>query len=98
MLRSCPGDEPSQQNKSRTADGQDGDQDDILDEILFYVFVILGFLTGFWAVSSILILNRTWRITFFRFTDTVYDKIYVITVVNINKIKRILWHKGLIKN
>ncbi|KAM0938943.1 putative leucine-rich repeat domain superfamily [Dioscorea sansibarensis] len=98
-LRRCPGDEPSHQNRSRTVDGQDGDQeDDTLDEILFYAFIILGFLTGFWVVSGILILNRTWRITYFRFFDTVYDKVYVITAVNINKIKRTLSHKGLIKN
>lgn len=43
----------------------------------FYSGIGVGFIAGFMGVFGSLILNRTWRHTYFRFLDYVKDQIYV---------------------
>ncbi|XP_039136834.1 receptor-like protein EIX2 [Dioscorea cayenensis subsp. rotundata] len=64
------------------------EDDDNLETIWFYLSMSLGFIFGFWAISGALILKKRWRYAYFRFIDHIYDKIYVIGAVNLNKLKR----------
>ncbi|XP_021814902.1 receptor-like protein 2 [Prunus avium] len=55
----------------------------------FYIFVALGFIVGFWGVCGSLIINKTWRYTYFRFIDNVQDMlIYVMITVPLNRMER----------
>ncbi|VVA19009.1 PREDICTED: receptor [Prunus dulcis] len=36
----------------------------------FYIFAALGFIVGFWGVCGSLVINKTWRYTYFQFIDT----------------------------
>ncbi|KAL4574961.1 hypothetical protein LXL04_021801 [Taraxacum kok-saghyz] len=48
----------------------------------------LGFATGFWGVIGVLVLKKQWRRNLFRSAEEIFDKIYVIFVVGVAKIKR----------
>ncbi|KAG1354937.1 receptor-like protein EIX2 [Cocos nucifera] len=50
-----------------------------------------GFAAGFWTVFGVLVLNRWWRIAYFRFVDAIYDVIYVAFARNMTKLKRSLF-------
>ncbi|CAL8150927.1 unnamed protein product [Prunus armeniaca] len=54
----------------------------------FYIFVVLGFIVGFWGVCGSLVINNTWRYAYFRFIDNVQDRLYVMVTVCINTTKR----------
>ncbi|PQQ06428.1 hypothetical protein Pyn_08636 [Prunus yedoensis var. nudiflora] len=54
----------------------------------FYISVVLGFIVGFWGVFGSLIIKRTWRHAYFRFTDNVQDRVYVMMTVSMNRMKR----------
>ena len=54
----------------------------------FYLSMGLGFIAGFWGLWGSLILNRSWRHTYFRFLGNMTDKIYVIVVVGAAKLQR----------
>nr|XP_023886682.1 receptor-like protein EIX1 [Quercus suber] len=54
----------------------------------FYLSRGLGFIAGFWGLWGSLILNRSWRHTYFRFLGNMTDKIYVIVVVGAAKLQR----------
>ncbi|XP_050258899.1 receptor-like protein EIX2 [Quercus robur] len=43
----------------------------------FYVSMALGVVVGFWGVFGTLLLNKSWRFSYFKFLDIVKDKIYV---------------------
>ncbi|KAH7690707.1 Non-specific serine/threonine protein kinase protein [Dioscorea alata] len=64
------------------------EDDDNSENIWFYLSMSLGFIFGFWAIFGALILKKRWRYAYFRFVDHIYDKIYVIVVVNVKKMKR----------
>ncbi|KAH7690705.1 Non-specific serine/threonine protein kinase protein [Dioscorea alata] len=64
------------------------EDDDNSETIWFYLSMSLGFIFGFWAISSSLILKKRWRYAYFRFVDHIYDKIYVMVAVNLKKMKR----------
>ncbi|XP_028771695.1 receptor-like protein EIX2 [Neltuma alba] len=51
----------------------------------FYLSIGLGFVVGFWAVVGPLLFNRTWRQVYYRFMNTVTDKVHVILVVYVVK-------------
>nr|POE51362.1 hypothetical protein CFP56_57703 [Quercus suber] len=42
------------------------------------------FAAGFWAICGALFFNRTWRHSYFRFSDDIRDWIYVTTVIKLN--------------
>ncbi|KAL4645134.1 hypothetical protein ACB092_02G214200, partial [Castanea dentata] len=54
----------------------------------FYLSMGLGFIAGFWGLWGSLILNRSWRHTYFRFLGNMTDKIYVTVVVGAAKLQR----------
>ena len=54
----------------------------------FYISAVLGFIFGFWGVCGSLIVKKTWRYAYFRFTDNVQDRLYVILAVHMNRMKR----------
>ncbi|XP_021815711.1 receptor-like protein 2 [Prunus avium] len=54
----------------------------------FYISVVLGFIVGFWGVCGSLIIKRTWRHAYFRFTDNLQDRVYMMMTVSMNRMKR----------
>ncbi|KAL4645133.1 hypothetical protein ACB092_02G214100 [Castanea dentata] len=54
----------------------------------FYLSRGLGFIAGFWGLWGSLILNRSWRHTYFHFLGNMTDKIYAIVVVGAAKLQR----------
>uniref|UniRef100_A0A2N9H620 Leucine-rich repeat-containing N-terminal plant-type domain-containing protein n=1 Tax=Fagus sylvatica TaxID=28930 RepID=A0A2N9H620_FAGSY len=54
----------------------------------FYLSMGLGFITGFWVFWGSLLLNRSWRHTYFRFLGNMNDKIYVMVAVVATKLQR----------
>ncbi|KAG7951394.1 hypothetical protein I3843_12G005400 [Carya illinoinensis] len=42
----------------------------------FHVTVVLGFIIGFWGVCGPLVLNKKWRVAYFRFFDKLKDRFY----------------------
>ncbi|XP_064963481.1 receptor-like protein 38 [Musa acuminata AAA Group] len=70
-------------------EGQNEDSSESRMETLWlYTSITLGFITGFWAICGSLLLRRTWRITYFRAIDNMFDKLYVVMVVTVAKYKR----------
>nr|XP_009389812.2 PREDICTED: probable leucine-rich repeat receptor-like protein kinase At1g35710 [Musa acuminata subsp. malaccensis] len=59
-----------------------------METLWLYTSITLGFITGFWAICGSLLLRRTWRITYFRAIDNMFDKLYVMMVVTVAKYKR----------
>ncbi|KAK7815345.1 receptor-like protein eix2, partial [Quercus suber] len=53
-----------------------------------YTSLGLGFITGFWVFRGSLLLNRSWRYTYFRFLGNMNDKIYVMVAVGVTRLKR----------
>ncbi|TQE01152.1 hypothetical protein C1H46_013242 [Malus baccata] len=56
------------------------DQVEEKDEFItlgFYVSLALGFAIGFWGVCGSLIFIRSWRYTYYKFLNYVYDWLYV---------------------
>ncbi|KAM2069122.1 hypothetical protein ACFX16_000672 [Malus domestica] len=43
----------------------------------FYLSLALGFVVGFWGVCGSLIFIRSWRYTYYKFLNCVYDWLYV---------------------
>ncbi|KAG6682947.1 hypothetical protein I3842_13G168100, partial [Carya illinoinensis] len=41
----------------------------------FHIFVVLGFITGFWGVCGPLLLYHNWRVAYFSFLDKLIDKL-----------------------
>ena len=54
----------------------------------FYVCATLGFVIGFWGVFSTLLLNRPWRISYFKYLNYVKEKVCVTGAVNMVKLQR----------
>ncbi|XP_065034668.1 receptor-like protein EIX2 [Musa acuminata AAA Group] len=74
---------------SETTQGQnnadDGDENEM---IWFYTSMAPGFVVGFWAVWGTLILNKNWNLYYFRFIDNMLDKVYVLTVLKVSRIRK----------
>ncbi|XP_070674561.1 receptor-like protein 3 [Malus domestica] len=64
------------------------DEDDGHQLPWFYIAAALGFICGFWGVCGSLIIKKTWRYAYFRFTDNVQDRLYVMLAVRMNRMKR----------
>ncbi|XP_021800297.1 receptor-like protein 2 [Prunus avium] len=54
----------------------------------FYIFVALGFIVGFWGVCVSLVINKTWRYAYFRFIDNLQDRLHVMIIVPLKRMKR----------
>nr|KAJ0192240.1 hypothetical protein LSAT_V11C800445330 [Lactuca sativa] len=55
---------------------------------LFYVDIMSGFATGFLGVIGVLFFKKKWRRKLFMFVEETMDKIYVVVVVRVAKMKR----------
>ncbi|XP_050369320.1 receptor-like protein 3 [Argentina anserina] len=71
-------------NKCRTIEDKDpNSRDDVgsdneSDQVPWlHIFVVLGFIVGFWGVFGSLVLKKKWRYAYFSFVDTVQDRLYV---------------------
>ncbi|KAI3806121.1 hypothetical protein L1987_22013 [Smallanthus sonchifolius] len=58
------------------------------NKVWFYVDLTCGFATGFWGVIVVLVLKKEWRHKLFMFAEETMDKIHVVVMVGINKMKR----------
>ncbi|KAL5728090.1 lysine--tRNA ligase [Ranunculus cassubicifolius] len=54
----------------------------------FWSGMAVGLAVGFWCVCGTLALKKTWRYAYFRCVDNVKDKLFVVTVTSIAKVKR----------
>ncbi|PRQ35590.1 putative non-specific serine/threonine protein kinase [Rosa chinensis] len=54
----------------------------------FYVFVALGFNTGFWGVCGPLVLVTKWRYAYYHFLDNVQNKFHVMRAKRMASMKR----------
>ncbi|KAG6579692.1 Receptor-like protein 12, partial [Cucurbita argyrosperma subsp. sororia] len=50
------------------------EEDDKWEKRLLYIMIILGYVVGFWGVVGVLILKKSWRYTYFKFTDEIIHK------------------------
>ncbi|XP_040991298.1 receptor-like protein 3 [Juglans microcarpa x Juglans regia] len=53
----------------------------------FHITVVLGFITGFWAVCGPLAFSPNWRIAYFRFLNDLKDRLYVTLAVCLARLK-----------
>ncbi|XP_028789527.1 receptor-like protein EIX1 [Neltuma alba] len=84
LERLCP-DENRKPEDSFTIEKHD---DDSIFSQGFYISMGLGFATGFWAIFGPLLIFPTWRHAFFTFLHNLYDKIFVLIVINISRYRR----------
>ncbi|XP_035545950.1 receptor-like protein 2 [Juglans regia] len=54
----------------------------------FHITVMLGFITGFWAVCGPLAFNRNWRDSYFRYLNNLKDQFYVAFAVSLATLHR----------
>ncbi|XP_028788035.1 receptor-like protein EIX1 [Neltuma alba] len=64
---------------------QDEEEDASLFSREFYLSMGLGFIVGFWAFVGPLLFNQTWRQAYYKFVNTVTDKVHVIVAVYVVK-------------
>ncbi|CAN6561048.1 unnamed protein product [Malus baccata var. baccata] len=64
------------------------DEDDGHQLPWFYISTAFGFIFGFWGVCGSLIVKKTWRYAYFRFTDNVQDRLHVMLAVCMTRMKR----------
>ncbi|XP_028798343.1 receptor-like protein EIX1 [Neltuma alba] len=84
LKRLCP-DENKKPEDSFTIEKHD---DDSIFNQGFYISMGLGFATGFWAIFGPLLIFPTWRHAFFTFLHNLYDKIFVLIVINTSRYRR----------
>ena len=60
------------------------------NDMWFYVSIALGFIVGFWGVCGTLLLNNTWRHSYFQFLNKIKDWLYVTTTINMTRLWRSL--------
>ncbi|KAK7268444.1 hypothetical protein RIF29_21142 [Crotalaria pallida] len=70
----------------------DGKKDKVV-KLLFYFVIAIGFISGFWGVIGVLLLNKSWRHAYFRWVEDAVDNIYVTIVIRVAKLK-----KWMVKN
>ncbi|XP_070681810.1 receptor-like protein EIX2 [Malus domestica] len=69
-LQQCPEEQPEEQpNQVKKKDG--------FITTGFYVSLALGFVVGFWGICGSLIFIKSWRYTYYKFLNYVYDWLYV---------------------
>ena len=89
LLKMCQADENEPWESSFT--GFSSKKDDIHDDannMWFYGNIALGFIIGFWGVCGTLLLNGSWRNAYFQFLNKIKDQLYVITTINMNRLRR----------
>ncbi|KAJ9678860.1 hypothetical protein PVL29_020910 [Vitis rotundifolia] len=62
------------------------------NDMWFYVSIALGFIVGFWGVCGTLLLNNSWRYSYFQFSNKIKDWLYVTTTINMARLWRRIQH------
>ncbi|GLT42456.1 hypothetical protein SLA2020_164530 [Shorea laevis] len=70
-----------------TANSKDGNKD-AFEKMWFYIFLMLGFATGFWGVVGTLIFMKSWRYAYFQWVDYVKDWIFVVMTLKVARFKK----------
>ncbi|MED6209387.1 hypothetical protein PIB30_054189 [Stylosanthes scabra] len=83
--RDCPDDDSHDPHGGDYED--EAGENDKSDEIWFYFVISLGFVTGFWGVIGVLYLKKNWRHDSFGYMDEVAERIYVVVVLKVAKLK-----------
>ncbi|KAG6515144.1 hypothetical protein ZIOFF_025529 [Zingiber officinale] len=66
---------------------EDEEDDAKLERVLYYAFIVMGFIIGFWAYMGVIFMKKSTRITLFQMVDKMYDWMYVQLSVNLIKLK-----------
>ncbi|VAH23708.1 unnamed protein product [Triticum turgidum subsp. durum] len=74
LKKSCPGDHTAESHFTASKEGSEA--------MPFCFGLSVGFVVGLWVVFCSLLFKKTWRASYFRLFDAVFDKIYVLVVVN----------------
>ncbi|KAK7846300.1 receptor-like protein eix2 [Quercus suber] len=90
LPKNCFGEETPQ---NPTVNGSSGDasMQDEKDGFItrgFYVSATIGFVVSFWRVYGTLLLNKSWRLSYFTFLNNTRDRLYVIGVVTMARLQR----------
>ncbi|KAK9292586.1 hypothetical protein L1049_020560 [Liquidambar formosana] len=86
LLEKCPSDELPQ---SPTLNGyEEKDKEDESEKVLFYIVVMLGFLSGLWGVLGVLLFKKNWRYAYFHFVDETKDRMFVAIAVKAARLKK----------
>ncbi|XP_034711260.1 receptor-like protein EIX1 [Vitis riparia] len=90
LLKRCPEDELGGVSFTSGLSSKKEDIQDDANNIWFYGNIVLGFIIGFWGVCGTLLFNSSWRYAYFQLLSKIKDWLYVITIVNMNRIRRSL--------
>lgn len=91
-LSGCPSDEAHRQVRTPEAEAGDEEDSEKLETLLKFVFIVMGFIVGFWAYFGITILKKPIRDTLFQMVDKIYDWMYVKLTLKFAKLKS-KWQK-----
>lgn len=69
--------------------GENLDQEDKWEKWLFYIMIILGYVTGFWTVVGVLLLKRSWRDAYFTYVEKATFRVRIAMSQGIEKLKGI---------
>ncbi|XP_076916464.1 uncharacterized protein LOC143576200 [Bidens hawaiensis] len=58
------------------------------NNVWFYLDIMCGFATGFWGVIGVLSFKKQWRQKLFKIAEVAMDKVFVMVVVRVSKMKR----------
>ena len=86
----CSGEDTTQNPVVNTSSGHAiiQEEEDGFVTLGFYVSVTLGFVVGFWGVVGTMVLNRSWRFSYFKFLNNFKDKLYVTEAVIMVRLQR----------
>ncbi|GKA90023.1 putative leucine-rich repeat protein [Tanacetum coccineum] len=82
----CPEDIVPQTPQTTLGTNVTGDQDRLITRG-FFISLSIGSAFGFWGVCGALVVNDAWRYAYYEFMNYVKDWIYVVIVVNYNRLK-----------
>ena len=90
LPKKCSREDTTQIPTMNTGSGHAGSQkeEDGFVTLGFYVSVTLGFVVGFWGVFGTMVLNRSWRFSYFKFLNNFKDKLYVTGAMIMVKLQR----------
>ena len=90
LPKNCLGEE-TPQNPTVNRSSGDASMQDEKDGFItqgFYVSATIGFVVSFWGVCGTLLLNRSWRLSYFKFLINIRDQLYMIGVVTTARLQR----------
>ncbi|XP_030970944.1 receptor-like protein EIX1 [Quercus lobata] len=90
LPKKCSGEDTTQNPVVNTGSGHAiiQEEEDGFVTLGFYVSVTLGFVVSFWGVVGTMVLNWSWRFSYFKFLNNFKDKLYVIGAVIMVRLQR----------